>query len=105
MSDEMPAESTAVERGVEELELRKRIGLGFDVENFLVTPVGKYLVARAESERAALLEQLALVDHTKADQIHRIQTRIAVLDYWQEGLAEAITDGNQAQEQLVEQLG
>lgn len=105
MSEEMPAESTAAERGIEELELRKRIALGFDVENFLLSPVGRYLTERAEAEREALLEQLALIDHTKADQIHRIQTRIAVLDHWQEGLAEATTDGNQAQLQLVEQLG
>lgn len=105
MSDELPAESSVEERGKEELELRKRIGFGFDVENFLQSDIGRYLTLRAERERVSLLEQLATIDHTKADQIHRIQTRIAVLDHWQEGLADAVTDGRNAQDQLVEALG
>ena len=104
MSDEI-LEEGAEKISADELELRKRIAFGFDVENFLTTPIGKYLAQRAENERVALLEQLTTIDHNKADHIHRIQTRIAILDHWQEGLADAVTDGYSAQQQLIEQLG
>lgn len=83
-------------------DLMAAIARGLDVEAFLIGPVGKYLVLRAEAERARLLDNLATVDPHDPRAIVTLQNKIGVLDCWQQWLADAITEGVQAQEQLVD---
>lgn len=92
--------STATEEA--RRELVKAIDLGFQVEAFLAGPLGSYLALRAERERLEVLEKLAEVVPEDAASIRRLQTRIAVLDCWQDWVAEAIQEGRQAQHTFVD---
>ena len=82
--------------------LLEAIQRGFSFEDWINGPVGKYLVLRAEAERLDRLEQLATVDPHSAASIASIQQRIAVLDSWQQWVADAITEGRQAQHEFVD---
>jgi hypothetical protein len=79
------------------------VALGMDVEAFLQGPLGRYLVQRAETERTAALELLAKIDAEDAKAIRHCQQRIAVVDSIQQWLADAITEGRNAEQQLYEQ--
>lgn len=74
----------------------------FDVEDFLRSSVGRYLAARAEKERVSALEELAMISPTHASAIAEIQQRIRVCDSWQQWLADAVTEGIAAQQQLID---
>jgi hypothetical protein len=82
--------------------LLEAIQRGFSFEDWINGPVGKYLVLRAEAERLDRLEQLATIDANDAKAIAKVQQRIAVLDSWQEWVADAITEGRQAQHEFVD---
>ena len=81
------------------------IDLGFTVEAFIAGPVGSYLVLRSERERMNLLERLATVDPSSPQAISAVQRQIGVLDCWQQWIADAITEGRQAQQELVDFIG
>lgn len=88
-----------VERG----ELIRRIELGLDVEKALGSKVARYLCLRAEQHRQANLECLATLDpETDRVAIRRAQLEIAAIDRWQEWLAEAVQEGEHAQQVLIE---
>ena len=90
---------------VELNRVKRVIGFGFDVEAFLRTDIGVYLCERAESQRQGALEQLATVDAADEKKIRALQQQIAVVDSWQQWLAEAVNEGTSAQSQLVQALG
>lgn len=81
----------------------RTVAFGMDVEQFLQGSIGRYLVQRAESERSAALDDLAQADAEDTRKIRQLQQRIAVVDSIQQWLADAITDGQHAEQQLVEQ--
>lgn len=81
----------------------KTVALGLDVEAFLHSPVGRYLVQRAEAERAAALEKLKDADAEDAKAIRRYQHQVGVIDAIQQWLADAIHDAHNAEQQLFEQ--
>jgi hypothetical protein len=93
------------DEGVELNRIKRTIGFGFDVEAFLKSDIGVYLSERAESERQGALEQLALVDADDTKKIRALQQQIAVVDSWQQWLAEAVNEGIAAQGQLVQAMG
>ena len=49
------------------------------VENFVESAIGRYLVNRAQTERANALEELGVVAPNASDQIVLIQQRVRVL--------------------------
>lgn len=76
--------------------------LTFVMEDWVRSPIGAYLVARAEKQRNDALEQLAVVSPEDAGEIRELQTRIRISDSWQQWIADAITEGQQAHKQLVD---
>lgn len=80
----------------------REVALGLDVEAFLQGPVGRYLINRAETERAVALEALKDVDAEDAKAIRNYQHQIGIIDAIQQWLADAIADGRNAEQQLYE---
>lgn len=87
----------------EEAAILRDVAFGFDVQAFLRSDIGRYLVARGESERLDALEALASVDPENSKAIRDLQFQIAVVDRWQYWLGEAVTTGETAQKQFIEQ--
>lgn len=69
---------------------------GREVENFLNTAIGKYLVERAENQADAANEQLKRVCSWRSRKIQELQNKIWVAESFQQWLADAIIDGHQA---------
>lgn len=87
----------------EGFDLRRRIGLGLDIEQFKSTPVGKYLEHRCATERAEALERIAYIDPTHTEAIRADQTIVRMADTFFTWLLEAEHDGEQAARQLESQ--
>ena len=85
--------------------LLRAIDFGFEVEAFLNTDIGKFLITRAEGEVETAVEELKRVEPDDTTAVRNIHTRIKVAEsvlYW---LAEAISAGNLAQQELHERDG
>ena len=79
------------------------IDFGFQVEAFLTSEIGRFLVKRAEAEVEEAIDLLKTVKPTEPDAIRDLQTKIwrgESIQYW---LAEVIQNGVIAQQQLIEQ--
>lgn len=104
MSEELqlPPEIDQQVENAKDRELLQRVALGEDFERFIRGHLGKWLVQRAESERGDLLEKLAVLDPADdAKQMRKVQQRIAVIDSWQQWIAEAITEGVVAEKEFI----
>lgn len=73
------------------------------VEDFQSSPVGSYLIERAERESLQATEALKKVDASKMDDVRAIQLKARVADSIIIWLAEAILVGHSALEQLKEE--
>lgn len=102
MSD-LPEEVCREEDQRDTHKLRNAIAFGFDVENWVRGPIGRYCAEKAEREERAFLEQLAVVDADDVKEIRRLQMEIALRKVWQAWLAEAINEGLTAQREFIEQ--
>jgi hypothetical protein len=67
--------------------------LGRQVEVFLDSDIGKYLVSRAENEAADALEQLKVISTWRKRRILELQNRIWVAEHFQEWLGQAFSEG------------
>lgn len=97
---------SADERAQEDADRRARlrvVALGIDAEQFLRSDLGRHLVERSEEERTDALEALKDADPEDAKAIRKLQNRIAVLDTWQQWIADAITNGQAMEHALVVQ--
>ena len=83
----------------------QQIDLGFQVEAFLQSDIGRYLVQRAEAQVEESVEKLKRCDPENSTQIRAIQHDIQVAEAIQYWLAEAIQSGLNAQQQLHDQEG
>ena len=83
----------------------QQIDLGFQVEAFLQSDLGRYLVQRAEAQVEEAVEQLKRCSPEDSTQIRAIQHTIQVAESIQYWLAEAIQSGLNAQQQLHDQEG
>lgn len=83
----------------------QQIDLGFQVEAFLQSDLGRYLVQRAEAQVEEAVEQLKRCSPEDSAQIRAIQHTIQVAESIQYWLAEAIQSGLNAQQQLHDQEG
>lgn len=82
--------------------LEQAISLGFQVEAFLQSDIGRYLVQRADEEIEAAVEELKLVAPEDATTIRALQGKIHVAESVQFWLAEAIQDGVNSMQELSE---
>lgn len=82
--------------------LQQQIDFGFQVEAFLHSEIGQYLIRRAEMQIDGAVEQLKRCDPEDAKQIRSIQNQIQVAEDLQYWLAEAIQAGVNAQSEFVE---
>lgn len=80
--------------------LLAEVELGLDVEKFLESKVGRYLVGRALYEAEAATEQLKTADPEDAKQIRRLQNEIYRSNQVVEWLKEAMLAGRNAEEQI-----
>ena len=83
----------------------QQIDLGFQVEAFLQSDIGRYLVQRAEAQVEEAVEKLKRCSPEDSAQIRAIQHTIQVAESIQYWLAEAIQSGLNAQQQLHDQEG
>lgn len=83
--------------------LLKSIDFGFEVEAFLASDIGKYLVTRAEGEIEAAVDLLKHAKPENPDVIRALQHKIHVAEDIQYWLAEAIQSGLNAQQELHDQ--
>lgn len=84
-------------------QLKQQIDFGFQVEAFLRSEIGQYLVKRAEDQISAAVEQLKVADPEDAKAVRAIQNEIKVAESLQYWLADAITAGENAQQQFIDQ--
>ena len=69
---------------------------GKQVEEFLNTDVGKYLVQQAEHEAAEAIEALKTTWPWRTRRIRELQNRIWVAEHFQKWLGDAIVAGQQS---------
>lgn len=81
-------------------ELQAAIALGFSAEDFLATPLGKFIADKAETERSAAIEELITCDPFEAETVTQLQNRVKVADAAMQWLADAVILGQQAQERF-----
>jgi hypothetical protein len=81
-------------------ELQSAIAVGFSAEDFLASSLGKFITEKAERERTSAIEALCACDPFDAAAVSRLQSRVAVADAAMQWLADAIIEGQQAQERL-----
>jgi len=74
-------------------ELNAMQKLGAEAEAFIVSPLGRHLIAKAEDEVAAAVEQLKTHEPTDTEGIRRIQNDIRVAESFNYWLAEAVQSG------------
>jgi hypothetical protein len=81
-------------------ELLKTVELGLDVAQFLRSPVGQYLMQKADDERADALADLVDVSPRDPEAIRALQSTIKRADSIQFWLKDAVQAGINAEAQL-----
>lgn len=76
---------------------------GQEVENFLNTRIGAYLLRKAQDQASEAIEELAVVDAEDPKAIRKLQNKISVSDQFIGWLREAIMMGEQATDALREE--
>lgn len=80
--------------------LLAEVELGLDVEQFMQSKVGRYLVGRAMHEADQATEQLKTADPENSKEIRRLQNEIYRSNQVIEWLNEALQAGKNAEEQI-----
>lgn len=83
-----------------EQERMRTAEFGIEVEAFTGTLIGKYLIARAETERSAALEKLAEVRASDAERIRELQMIVKRADSFAQWLTDAVIAGENAELEL-----
>ena len=76
---------------------------GREVELFLRSDIGDFLIKRSEEEIAEAVQALKTVAPWRRRRIQELQNAIKVAEKFQFWLADAISAGNQAHELLMEE--
>lgn len=82
--------------------LLRAVKLQFDAEDFVRSDVGRYLVACSEAAKTAALDELVACDPTQPETIRKLQVDYRVASTWLDWVAQAITEGLAAQQQLID---
>lgn len=94
-------EQQAQALSAQQREQLKIVDFGFEVQAFLRSNIGKYLVQRAETEVEDAVEALKVVDPEDPKAIRDLQAKIAQAGSFQYWLAEAYQAGENAQRELT----
>lgn len=92
-----------IEQSDEVREIQKSIDLSFQVEEFLQSDIGRYLVSRAEKEIEIACEVLKRIDPEDPAKIREQQHIIHVAESIQYWLADAIQAGHNAAEAAIKE--
>lgn len=82
--------------------LMETAGFGIEVEAFLNSPIGRYLVRRAHQEVDEAVEGLKKADPTDVRRITELQNLIHRAESFDSWLAEAVQEGWAAEQALRE---
>ena len=77
--------------------------LGKQVEDFLNTDIGKYLIGRAEEESQQALDKLKVVSPWRRTRIRDLQAQVWRAESFQQWLGNAIVEGQHALEMLQDE--
>lgn len=84
-------------------ELYGKVEFGIEVENFLHSKVGKYLIKHAEDEREEAIKALKDADPFDPNAIRKLQDTIRRAESIQLWMANAMQDGLDAEKFLKDQ--
>ena len=92
---------------VDRRELLRLIEKGIQVEAFISSDLGRYLLDRSNAEQKAALEQLGEVDPDDPKAIRRLQFNLQVAAGIQNWLADLVVEARNAEEAMraVERTG
>jgi len=76
------------------------VKFGIEVEMFLQTPIGKYLVGRAHEELDAARDALELVNAVDIQEVRQLQVKAYMARSFDKWLAEAVQEGWNAEAHL-----
>lgn len=76
------------------------VQLGIDVEHFLNSNLGRYVIKRAESQRDEAVSQLVDADAGDTALVRRMQNEVRLIDMFQQFLADAFTEGEAMEARL-----
>lgn len=79
--------------------------MGIDAESFIRTPLGKFLIRKADNEIAAATEELIETEPIDIKAATEIRNRIHVARMFKVWLGDAIAIGHSAHDQLKELEG
>ena len=85
---------------VDRCELIRLIDMGIQVEAFINSDLGRYLLDRSNAEQKAALEQLGEVDPDDPNAIRRLQFNLQVAAGIQNWLADLVVEARNAEEAL-----
>jgi hypothetical protein len=77
--------------------------LGRDAQEFFASDLGRYILGRAQQEKAEALAQLARVSPWRRNRIRQLQAEVWRVESLASWLAELINSGRQAEAALEEQ--
>lgn len=86
-------------------ELLSMARMGIDAESFMRTPLGKFLLKKADDEIAAAIEELIDVEPSEIKAATEIRNRIHVARMFKVWMRDSITIGHSAHDQLKELEG
>lgn len=86
----------------ERREIMNLIDFGIEVEAFIKSKVGQYLIKRAEQEIEGALDALKTVKPEDVEAIRALQSTIKRAESIQYWMAEAIENGRNSEQQLLE---
>lgn len=81
--------------------LRESVALGMAIVQFVSSPIGDALVARAREDEREVLEKLGTVAPDDAAAIRDLQTDLVRIRTWQHWLMELVTEGKNAEDALA----
>jgi len=82
--------------------IAQTIAFGAEVEAFLNSSIGKYLVERAEGQRESAIEEFKRINPALTSEVVEIHHKLMVAEAIQHWLADAILAGHEAARQLEE---
>ena len=85
---------------VDRRELLRLIDMGIQVEAFINSDLGRYLLDRSNAEQQAALEQLGEVDPDDPKAVRRLQFNLQVAAGIQNWLADLVVEARIAEEAL-----
>ena len=77
-------------------DMAEKIFLGAEVERFIASPIGKFMVHAMEDRREAAVREFASTNPTDSGAVMKIQMKILMADQFQQWLADILIEANEA---------